>query len=591
MRRVGFCDPSWGATCFAAFSLGGPTGTSDTGVSECPHDPGAVANQRVTTSVDMCLLATADTQGWQTAAVAAENPSCHPSEAIECAPSGSSADYYIVDNSLFELSGTVRTGHAPRAGVTVQARGPGGVHSTQTSPDGLYLFALHSGTYTVSVIKQRSKPRSRTVRLTRDRLGNDFEIPCGKSCKLKVFIKPLEHSRSGLAVHTQPYGLYPADFFVPGRGGVAVRIGMHRRGHHRGRSEHRQAGGGCDGDRVGDRFGKSTLRGDEAGTEQLCHNGECGQRAHLVGLQTDENGQLRVQYWAPGLVRPSRTTLKATARKVCSGAACPAREKEGSAKTSMNVSPYLIYTHSVTLSRDEAEELAAYGGGTGFFNRLLHTVTGEGLLAPPLEAAIGWLNLVEEALAKHIAALAALEAVGKLVFVAEVLKVGTELWERHGTIDLFLKALDLRPTGLDADPVEAAAPFISAQFHDDLISPHVVLPFGAGATGVAFHLASFLHERQQAHPHEFEHTRWQLSVKIHEISFCNPAKGACGPGGGDRGYEPGRQSRHRADAVDGLRAQGRQRPSQHVRRHPRNAVRRRRMDGTTPRLRDLTPPA
>lgn len=521
MLVSGWCDP-FGGGCESPHPL--------FGLANCPgvtNPPGAIGH------FDFCFKAVAETGGWWAPQTRASGPAgsvCPPAEQLgprSCADF--TADYYLVDNSLFELSGRVMTLGAPRPGVAVQAQGPGGTRRTRTDAKGFYLFALHGGTYTVNVVTKRSQPRSRTVKLTRDRLGNDFEIPCGAACKLKVLIKPLERARSGLAVHTEPYGLYPADFFVPGREAptcesgctdVLITVSDPSTGKPVPDATVNVSASGL----------RTNLRADEAGSEELCHNGKCGHQAHLSRLQTDENGQLRVQYWAPGLVRSSRTTLNATARKPCSAAACPVREKVGSATMSLEVSPYLIYAHTETLSKAEAEELAAYGGGTGFFNRVLHTVTGEGLLAPPLEAAIGWFNLLEEALDKHIVGLAALEVVSRVVFVAEVLKVGTEVWERLGTIDAFLKALDLHPTGLDTNPVEAATPFITGQLQDDLISPHVLLPFGVGASGVAYHLATFLHEREQAQPHEFEHIPWELSVTIHEISFCDPAEGPCGPG-------------------------------------------------------------
>lgn len=426
----------------------------------------------------------------------------------------------------------------PVAGATVEVSGARSSRA-QTDAVGDYIFALPTGQYRVAPTGSSAPnpaPPFRAVALHRDVTNANFVVsPCAAasaagvahvsaaSCKLKVFIKPLERSRSGLAVHTQPYGLYPADFFVPGPLGstcesgctdVLITVIDPSTGL--------PAAGAIVNASVA---GLASTLGGRAGSEQLCHFDQCGQ--HVLGVATDEKGLVLLRYWAPGLVRASHTTIKATAKLVCSAAACPVREKEGSARTTLTVSPYLIYKNFVDLSRDEAEDLAAYGGGTRFFNRFLESA----VFAKSLnDAALTSFSAFEGATEQHIAALETLEKVEKIGAVAEVLKVGTEIWEREATIHLFLNALTLSPIGLDNDPVEASADGFNGFFEDDLISPHVALPFQAGANGVVYHLATFLHERQQADPRAFENTKWQLGMNIHEISFCDPGRGSCGPG-------------------------------------------------------------
>jgi hypothetical protein len=80
-----------------------------------------------------------------------------------------SSDYFIVDDQLHQLSGTVRFDRGPSrapmpvAGVAVQVTGDGGSAVRRTGADGAYSFALPRGHYQVSLTGHRgSQPATRS---------------------------------------------------------------------------------------------------------------------------------------------------------------------------------------------------------------------------------------------------------------------------------------------------------------------------------------------------------------------------------------------------------------------------------------------
>lgn len=90
-----------------------------------------------------------------------------------------SSDYYIVDDMLHRLSGTVT--HAPGdpvSGATVEADGEGGSETTTTAQNGAYTLPLYTGTYKVFLPGQDlAKPPSYEVALSSDKAGVDFTVP------------------------------------------------------------------------------------------------------------------------------------------------------------------------------------------------------------------------------------------------------------------------------------------------------------------------------------------------------------------------------------------------------------------------------
>ncbi|MGO9976839.1 MAG: hypothetical protein ACLP01_29370 [Solirubrobacteraceae bacterium] len=112
----------------------------------------------------------------------------------------------------------------------MKANCPGG-GTTTTDTTGAYSFLLQRGPCEISVVPPPgdvSTPPSIQVDVTHDISNVNFQLSCasggqgdsasaaaaGGSCELNVKIQVAEPIRSGLALHRQPYELYPADFIT-----------------------------------------------------------------------------------------------------------------------------------------------------------------------------------------------------------------------------------------------------------------------------------------------------------------------------------------------------------------------------------------
>jgi hypothetical protein len=356
-------------------------------------------------------------------------------------------------------------------------------------------------------------------------------VPAGPSCPLDVFVKVLEPLRSGLAIHSLHYNEFPVDFvaapsqseFRCESGCVDVIVTVVD--HH----THKPVEGATVNASVS---GITHVAGEQylcAATADGHSYGTCGD--YVLGLKTDEKGHVYLRYWAPGVDEVGHTTLSVTAKITCNTASCPLRQKRGSAKVKLTVSPYLVYQRTAPLSEEEAVELAAWAGGTGFFTRFLHaTVAGPKVLS----AALTWLKAAELFEEKVVEGLEVVEKVEPIVGVIEVFQAFTELWERESMISMFLQTTKLSPTGLGEPAIEAwahAAP--SKVFATHLVNYGVVVPFNLGADGAWWDIATVLRHLQaadEAAGKKPDMSNWQIRLKVFELSTCDPAKGDCAPG-------------------------------------------------------------
>jgi len=116
-----------------------------------------------------------------------------------------SSDYFIVNNDLAQLSGTVSAGpHKPLSGVELRVSGTSesGHHvsrTTTTDSSGNYAFALTKGSYTVRPLHGTYKPPERSVNLSSNRTGVDFEQGHDQ---IKLTIDPQTVESNGRAVVT-----------------------------------------------------------------------------------------------------------------------------------------------------------------------------------------------------------------------------------------------------------------------------------------------------------------------------------------------------------------------------------------------------
>lgn len=415
-------------------------------------------------------------------------------------------------------------------GVPVRARcGSGG--RTTTDPDGNYSFVLDPGTCRISVEPPAGEtvtPKQQVVHVsTQNVSGVNFQVGCGDATKaarvsaadsgpgcLDVRVKTIGPSRSGLAV----YRHFSADeaskaFFLPpfskqcasGCTNVLVTVTNP--------TTHQPVTGATVNASVNEIQGVT-------GGGFLCDQSapkNCG--THVLGLTTDNEGQVHLLYWAPGLIKDQSPKVRVIARDGV---------KEGSGETNFTVKDYVIYQHTGTLTREGAEELAFWPAGKTLVGRLGKLIGGVGALEKTLGFSLGFLIGAEIAAEKAEQILALTEKATPIAGALELAHFGSELWERQGFIATFLKTLDLSPIGLAADPAEPSASAAPTQeFEDELANLGTAAPFHVAAAGVLWEYAKALLFR-------FEHNDVAFGaqfvhVKIYEVSYCKQGE-FCGPG-------------------------------------------------------------
>lgn len=355
----------------------------------------------------------------------------------------------------------------------------------------------------------------------------------GAGCQLKVFVKQLEPLRSGLAVHSPHFSDYPVDFIAPepdvykcqsGCSDLLVTV-IDQTTH--------QAIPDATVTASVDPLMQNYVHGDPAiagGDQFLCATTDgrddrgCG--TDLRGLTTDFLGQVHLRYYVPGLTSKVSTTLTVTAKEKCSGGGS-CKLKKGASHTTLTAEPYLVYKHSVPLTAEEVDDLAAWAGGTRLFTKFLKAAT-----AGPrvLTYALKYLVAAEVAAEDATKALELVEKAEPVVGVIELAKTFTELWERQSMIAMFLEKAGLRGIGPGDDPFEPSAPGRPAlAFENKIVNYGVVLPFNAGANGFWWNVATTLRKLQAAHNLGGP---WTIAVNIYEVSHCGDPGKDCGPGYG-----------------------------------------------------------
>jgi hypothetical protein len=375
--------------------------------------------------------------------------------------------------------------------------------------------------------------------------------PCSatpEGCGLDIAVKALEPLRSGLAVHSQPYNLFPVDFVTGGRDDgsgsakekflcesgctdLVVTVTDHK-------THKRVEGATLD-------VSVAKIPSD-TGTENLCETtpdgddyGGCG--TYLLGLKTDQDGQAHLRYWAPGEIRYESTKLSVTAKASCSGASCPGGQKSGATSVGLNVSPYLIYEHAGLLSDKVIEGLVEWRDGGNAFTKFLDTVTGG---ANAFKYAVQYMKAKEIATENLVKGLEGVDKVEPVLTAVEALNILIALGERQAMIAEFLYATDLNAAGLGDDPFEASADGApSMAFSNKMVANYAVAaPFQVLSAGAWWDLAWLIkydqtHAGFRAGGRQYtqadSHSGYGARLYVYEVSTCDPAKGACLPGYGN----------------------------------------------------------
>ncbi|HMK96419.1 MAG TPA: carboxypeptidase-like regulatory domain-containing protein [Acidimicrobiales bacterium] len=487
-----------------------------------------------------------------------------------------SCDTYMIVPPGGIIEGYVRTpSGAPVAGVFVEAlssttaaKGTPGVNapfpaSGITGSYGEYvLAALSPGSYTVTpslrntsgaAVPATFTPPSagRTVGFDQVAIAN-FVLGC-PSCQLKVFVKQLEPLRSGLAVHSIHYKQAPVDFMgttepregaeipqaVCESGCVDILVHVIEPKTHKAPVPYATVSATLGQLRLGSlEIDGRMVTPPAFGEGFLCvpsaslggRDEKCG--VTVPGLRTDPEGEVRLRFWAPGVVADAYTTLGVTAQ-----CAAPCTAAKTTSHTTLHVVPYLVFQHSQQISVEDLELLADWAKGDKSFTSLL-------------EGSVNEYNILHRALQifEHDAIVAeqakelleALEPIEPIVLTFEIPLYINVAYEAMGMFAVFLEDTGLSPIGIGRPPFEAsvnANP--SATFLHELINQLAVPDIFKASDGGFWWASAQAISKELASETETGHLAfqdWSLTTKVYEVSHCSVEEkmGFCGPGYGNR---------------------------------------------------------
>jgi hypothetical protein len=457
-----------------------------------------------------------------------------------------------VSQKVHTVSGqlTISGSTQPAPGITVSADCSSG-GTTTTDSNGDYSFLLDKGVCTIAPqLKDGEQPipTSRTVDVgDSDITGVDFAIPEG----LKIFVKPLEALRSGLAYHPVRYKTYLVDFTTRGdlsdpdaplvtceSGCVDLLVHVIDEATHEAPKPFATVTASLGDLELGEQswdgrsftppsYGVGTLcTVNAAGLDQ-----QCGQS--LENLQTDSDGLIRLRYWAPGVMADSKAPLTITASCEWSAPFCVSAAK--TSHTTLTTQPYEIYQHDAQLSADTLSELSAWAGGANKFNEVLEqTHTTYDALAKAL-AALAQFELKAAHAVKET--LEDVENVEPLtVLIGAALKFD-EAQEAVAMFAEFMDAAGLSPFGLGAPPFEASATgnpggLFVKQLMSLLALPEI-LKEQIGNGGFWWASAQDVQHAIDEGRFDPSDPDWSLDVSVYEVSHCDTQAGTCGPGYGN----------------------------------------------------------
>jgi hypothetical protein len=270
----------------------------------------------------------------------------------------------------------------------------------------------------------------------------------------------------------------------------------------------------------------------QQGTQFLCLQTDssvqhCG--TSLDGLKLDENGQVRLLYWAPGELVSAHVELYAQA---CTASACALRR----AQSKITVYPYRIFHYQGELSPETVAALVEMVREEGYFDIASHAAEFS------LEAtAKAWIELL--GVQSHAVELA-LGPIGFAVAftLIDLAHATSELLEEAGLRGAFFDASGLSEAGLLSDEfAKVLPPFASAEIEGEVLSGGKVITH---PSGWLWELGKQLAEE---YPYHTFHTLTDLKpepldLSVYETSYCSQyanqqfhsvgEEAHCGPGYG-----------------------------------------------------------
>jgi hypothetical protein len=261
--------------------------------------------------------------------------------------------------------------------------------------------------------------------------------------------------------------------------------------------------------------------GERPGAGYLCLGGgvvanaeRCGNGFREITDHTDGKGQVKLRYWAPGVLREEKVLLTVMAQKGCSKTACPTRQKSGVAQPNptLTVDPHVLIgtfrqARTGELNPEQARDLAAWTTNTGF------TRFKEFLLHQGVE------KLLSTALTTMLEAEAELP-----VAAAAIIKEYNALnLEEQGFMAMVLNSFKVRERGLgvaSADTFHKPGPTPGRDFLLEFAADNG--PFTIDPGGLTWRYGQALAKVSQI-------PAQSMQLRVFEVSYCRQGE-VCGPG-------------------------------------------------------------
>jgi uncharacterized membrane protein len=253
----------------------------------------------------------------------------------------------------------------------------------------------------------------------------------------------------------------------------------------------------------------------------------------LHGVTTDDQGQVYLRYWAPGLITDPSTpvTVNVQARKPCSSKGCSLKSGTGTASPPVNPKAFVVYKQSAPLPKIDGFWLAVY--------RALHT-GGTKVFRKVIEFALsGGFGAAEKELVEQLA-----EKGGEHVREELANKAAPALFTAEGLTELFLE--QLFKERVPDDGLGPGGGYLFTKFGEKGLRKERFIEAFAGGPGVIdpnggllWKFGDALYKIEQQDHDIPDQT---VTLTIYEVSYCaQEAQTLCGPGylnGELRGAEP-----------------------------------------------------
>ena len=190
----------------------------------------------------------------------------------------------------------------------------------------------------------------------------------------------------------------------------------------------------------------------------------------------------------------------------------------------------MIYQHDVSLSEEQAKDLAAFAEGASGFLKFVESTKD---VPAYLEKTLEWLKANEIAAETAEKGLELTEKAEPIIGAVELFAVGSELWERESMIAMFLKLNSLSAIGLGDPPSESSAPAApSFDFSKALVSHWSVAPslLKSVASGMLWDVALEMRAAELGDLTYKDLAKFGFSLKVYEVSHCSGGGTDCEPG-------------------------------------------------------------